>query len=68
MVVRSLRSTSNPHVMQTYKRREKKAFSILTLNLSNSQLSHIRSYKTPAEAWAKLCNIDEAKSFANIFF
>ena len=61
-------STSDPRVMQTYLRREKKAFAILALNLSDSQLAHIRSCKTPREAWAKLCNIHEAKSLANILF
>ena len=54
--------------MQAYLRREKKAFAILALNLSDSQLAHIRSCKTPAEAWAKLCNIHEAKSLANILY
>ena len=39
-----------------------------TQNLSDSQLSHIRSCKTSTEAWAKLCNIHEAKSLANILF
>ncbi len=61
-------STMDPRVMQAYMRREKKAFAILALNLSDSQLAHIRSCKTPAEAWAKLCNIHEAKSLANILF
>ena len=55
-------SISDPRVMQAYKRREKKAFAILTLNLSDSQLAHICSWKTPAEAWVKLCNIHETKS------
>ena len=35
-------STSDLRVMQAYKRREKKAFAILALNLSDSQLGHIR--------------------------
>ena len=35
-------STSDPRTMQAYMRREKKAFSILALNLSDSQLVHIR--------------------------
>jgi hypothetical protein len=61
-------STTDPGVMQAYLRREKKAFAILALNLSDSQLAHIRSCKTPREAWAKLCNIHEAKSLANILF
>ena len=55
-------STSDPRVMQAYKRKEKKAFAILALNLSDLQLAHICSCKTAAEAWAKLCNIHEAKS------
>ena len=53
---------------KAYKRREKKAFAILTLTPFDSQLAHIRSCKTPAEAWAKLCNIHEAKNLANILF
>ena len=54
--------TTNPRVIQAYNRREKKAFAILALNLSDSQLSHIRSCESPEEAWANLCNIHEAKS------
>lgn len=61
-------SDAEARVRTAYTRREKKAFAILALNLSDSQLSHIRSCKTPAEAWAKLCNIHEAKSLVNILF
>ena len=61
-------SSRNPKLIIAYNRREKKAFAILALNLSDSQLSHIRSCKTSTEAWAKFCNIHEAKSFANILF
>jgi transposase InsO family protein len=61
-------SSTDPRIMQAYTRREKKAFAILALNLADSQLAHIRSCKTPAEAWSKLCNIHEAKTLANILF
>ena len=61
-------STSNPRVMQAYNIKEKKAFAILALTLADSQVSHICLYKTSAEAWAKLCNIYEAKTLANILF
>ena len=43
-------STSDPNVRLAYNRREKKAFAILALNLSDSQLSHIRSCKTSTKA------------------
>jgi hypothetical protein len=39
--------SSEPRVIIAYTRREK-AFAIFALNLSDSQLSHIRSCKTPA--------------------
>ena len=61
-------SSIDPKVIIAYNRREKKAFAILALNHSDSQLSHIRSCKTSTEAWATLCNIHEAKSLANILF
>ena len=39
-------STSDPKVRLAYNWRENKALAILALNLSDSQLSHIRSCKT----------------------
>ena len=53
-------SFMDPKVRIAYNRREK-AFAILVLNLSDSQLSHIRLCKTSTEAWAKLCKIHKAK-------
>ena len=43
-------SSTDPKVRIAYNRRDKKAFAILALNLSDSQLSHIRSCKTSTEA------------------
>ena len=51
-----------------YNRREKNAFAILVLNLSDSQLSYIRSCKTLTEVLTRLCNIHEAKNLVNILF
>jgi hypothetical protein len=42
--------SSKPRMRIAYTRPEKKAFAILALNLSDSQLSHIRSCKIPAKA------------------
>ena len=43
-------STTKPRIIQALNRREKKAFAIFALNLFDSQLSLIRSCKSPAEA------------------
>ena len=61
-------STTDPSVIQAYNRHKKKAFPILPFNLSDMQFSYIRLCKSPTEAWATLCNIQEAKSLANILF
>ena len=61
-------SSSDLRVRIAYNRQEKKAFAILALDLSDSQHSDIRSCKTSAEAWTKLCNIHEAKRLVNILF
>ena len=44
------------------------SFAVLAVNCADSQISHIHSCNTFAEVWAKLCNIHEAKSLANILF
>ena len=61
-------STLDPKVRIAYNQQEKKAFAILALNLSDSQLSHIHSCWTSTEEWTKLCNIRIAKSPAYILF
>ena len=54
--------------IKEFNRRAKKALSIIGLSLANSQLAHIKSCKTPAQAWKALCNIHETKSLSNILF
>ena len=54
--------------IKEYNRRAKKAMSIIGLSLMNSQLAHIKSCKSPTEAWKALCNIHETKSLSNILF
>src|SRR5579875_408018 len=51
-----------------YKRRVKKAMSMIGLNLVDAQLAHIKGCKDPAEAWRVLCNIHETRSLSNILF
>jgi len=54
--------------IKEYNRRAKKALSIISLSLVNSQLAHIKHCKGPAEAWKALCNVHETKSLSNILF
>ena len=42
--------------------------SIISLNLADNQLVHIKSCKKHVEAWKTLCNIHETKSLYNIHF
>ena len=60
-------SSIGPKVRIAYNRFEKKAFAILALSLFDSQLYHVRSYKTSTEVWAKVCDIHEAKKLGQYF-
>jgi hypothetical protein len=53
---------------QAWCKRSRKALATLCLNLADNQLSHIRSAKTPQEAWKKLGDIHETKSLVNRLF
>ena len=50
-------SSTYPRVIQAYNRQEKKTFAIFALNLSDSQLSHIRSCKSPTKGGMLLCEL-----------
>jgi hypothetical protein len=61
-------SNADPKIIKEYQRRVKKAMSIISINLVDSQLHHIKRCKGPAEAWKTLCNIHETRSLSNILF
>ena len=49
-------------------RRVKKTMSIITLDLTDNLLMHIKSWKWPIEVWKTFCNFHELKSLSNLFF
>ena len=51
-----------------YTRRCKKALAIITMNLVDKEMLHIKGCTGPAEAWETLCNIHETKSLSKILF
>ena len=53
---------------QSFDKRDRKALATIVLNLEDSQLLHIRSCKSSAEAWSKLEEVFETKSLANRLF
>ena len=59
---------ANSKVLKEYKRRVKKAMSMIGLNLTDNQLVHIKNYKRPVEAWMTFYNIHKTKSLYNILF
>lgn len=61
-------STTSEEVKKTYKQRCKKAFAIITTNLVDKELVHIKGCKGQTETWKTLCNIHETKSLSNIWF
>ncbi len=61
-------SNADPKIIKEYQRCVKKAMSIISINLVDSQLHHIKRCKGPAEAWKTLCNIHETRSLSNILF
>jgi hypothetical protein len=58
-------SSATPVEKATYKKRQKKALTLIALGVEDSQLSHIRTCKTATEAWTKLVAVHEAKGIAN---
>jgi gag-polypeptide of LTR copia-type len=60
--------TDSGEKVQAYERRCRKALATICLNLTDSQLLHVRSATTPAEAWKKLEDLYETKSLANKLF
>ena len=63
-----LEASANPTEIKAFERRSNKAFATLVMNLKDSQLAHIQSCKSPAEAWKILCDVHETKGLANILF
>ena len=61
-------SEDNAKAVKAYDRRAKKALASICLNLTDSQLLHVRSSTTAKEAWNKLTELYEAKGLANRLF
>jgi hypothetical protein len=55
-------------ILKEYQRCVKKAMFIISLNLADNQLAHLKSCKRRAGAWKTFCNIHEAKILSNIIF
>jgi hypothetical protein len=64
----ALPSNGDHKAKKEYQRRIKKVKSIISLNLANNQLTHIKSCKGLEEAWETLCNTHKTKSMFNILF
>ena len=53
---------------KAFEKQSKTAFGIITINLVDKEMAHIKHCKGLAEAWKTLCNIHETKSLSNILF
>ena len=65
---KTLFSNANPKVLKEYQRRVKKAVHIISLNLVDYQLAHIKSCKGLTKAWKTLCNTHKTKNLSSILF
>lgn len=63
-----LAADANANTRAEFERRKEKAFSVLVLNVSTSQLYLITSCKTPKEAWETLKGQFERHTIANKLF
>ena len=61
-------SNADSKVLNEYQRRVKQAISIISLNLMDNQLMHIKICKGPTKAWKILCNIHKTKNLSDVFF
>lgn len=64
----ALPSNADSKVLKEYQRHIKKANSIISLNLVDNQLAHMKNCKGPVEVWKTLCNIYETKFVQHFFF
>ena len=53
---------------KSWKVRDKKALATICLSVRDTQLVHVRSCKTAAEAWRKLAEVYETKGLARKLF
>lgn len=53
---------ADPKVLKEYQKHLKKAMFIISLNLAENQLAHIKSCKRPVDVWKTFCKIHETKN------
>ena len=63
---KALPSNANRKVLKEFLMHIKKVVSIISLNLADNQLVHIKNCKWPVETWNTLCNIHQTKILSNI--